>query len=251
MRLPQWTGSTSVSNAPKLCECGCGKPAPIAKETSKRNGHVKGEPNRFIRGHQGRIHLEPPNPSGLCQCGCGQATPIATQTHQGHGHAKGQPLKYIRGHNTRGREMKTKRWVEEDRGYKTPCHIWQLSTYGSGYGKVKVGGRNRHAHRVLFEAAFGPVDRSLEIDHMCRQRDCVRLDHLRVATRSQNAQNIPARPNGTSRYRGVHWNTSRRCWMARVTKGGKSIYLGSFDDEHEAGLVAKTARLRLLPFALD
>ena len=35
----------------KLCECGCGNPAPIAKMTDPRFGHVKGEPKRFIHGH--------------------------------------------------------------------------------------------------------------------------------------------------------------------------------------------------------
>lgn len=38
----------------KLCECGCREPAPIASKTRTRNGHVKGEPVRFIRGHQMR-----------------------------------------------------------------------------------------------------------------------------------------------------------------------------------------------------
>jgi len=35
----------------KLCECGCGLPAPIAKITAKRLGHIKGEPVRFRKGH--------------------------------------------------------------------------------------------------------------------------------------------------------------------------------------------------------
>jgi hypothetical protein len=35
----------------KLCECGCGLPAPIAKRSDPRYGHVKGQPIRFIRGH--------------------------------------------------------------------------------------------------------------------------------------------------------------------------------------------------------
>jgi hypothetical protein len=38
----------------KLCECGCGRPAPIAKRTKAQLGHVKGQPVRFIAGHQNR-----------------------------------------------------------------------------------------------------------------------------------------------------------------------------------------------------
>lgn len=35
----------------KLCECGCGQAAPIAKQTSARSGVVKGQPLRFVMGH--------------------------------------------------------------------------------------------------------------------------------------------------------------------------------------------------------
>jgi len=40
----------------KLCECGCGKPAPIAKRNRPSKGMVKGEPYRFIHGHNGVKH---------------------------------------------------------------------------------------------------------------------------------------------------------------------------------------------------
>jgi len=36
-----------------LCECGCGRPAPIAKRTRRHLGWVKGQPKRFINGHSG------------------------------------------------------------------------------------------------------------------------------------------------------------------------------------------------------
>jgi len=35
----------------KLCECGCGKPAPIAPFSNKKRGWVRGQPLRFVRGH--------------------------------------------------------------------------------------------------------------------------------------------------------------------------------------------------------
>ncbi len=46
----------------KLCECGCGQVAPIAKKTNRKRGWVKGEPLRFIQGHNGRLR-----PSGIVE----------------------------------------------------------------------------------------------------------------------------------------------------------------------------------------
>lgn len=37
-----------------LCQCGCGQPAPVAPKSCRRRGYVKGQPYRFIRGHQQR-----------------------------------------------------------------------------------------------------------------------------------------------------------------------------------------------------
>jgi hypothetical protein len=39
---------------PKLCECGCGGLEPIARKTQVNVGHVKGQPQRFIKGHKPR-----------------------------------------------------------------------------------------------------------------------------------------------------------------------------------------------------
>lgn len=41
----------SQMNNAKLCECGCGMPAPIAQKTDKKYGHIKGQPQRFIWNH--------------------------------------------------------------------------------------------------------------------------------------------------------------------------------------------------------
>src|SRR5687768_11337382 len=35
-----------------LCQCGCGGAAPIATRSNTAFGHVKGQPMRFIMGHQ-------------------------------------------------------------------------------------------------------------------------------------------------------------------------------------------------------
>jgi hypothetical protein len=43
-------------NPIKLCECGCGKPAPIAKFSLRSKGYVKGQPMRYIQGHSGVLN---------------------------------------------------------------------------------------------------------------------------------------------------------------------------------------------------
>lgn len=43
-----------VVNKVKLCECGCGKPTPIAKFTRSNCGYIKGQPLRFLRYHASR-----------------------------------------------------------------------------------------------------------------------------------------------------------------------------------------------------
>lgn len=49
----------------KSCECGCGRAAPIAKQSDTARGYIKGEPSRFVYGHQWNRNRT----SGVCaQC---------------------------------------------------------------------------------------------------------------------------------------------------------------------------------------
>lgn len=56
-----------------------------------------------------------------------------------------------------------------------------------GYGQVRDNvGVMRPAHRIVYEAAFGPVDPELHLDHLCRNRKCVRPTHLEPVTLTEN-----------------------------------------------------------------
>lgn len=46
----------------KLCECGCGEPAPIARQTLTKRGWRKGQPLRFRQGHWLRAQSGPTLP---------------------------------------------------------------------------------------------------------------------------------------------------------------------------------------------
>lgn len=43
-----------MTNPPNLCECGCGEPTTIATHNNRRYGWVKGEPLRYVHGHNAR-----------------------------------------------------------------------------------------------------------------------------------------------------------------------------------------------------
>ena len=76
----------------------------------------------------------------------------------------------------------------EDRGYETPCHIWQGTISPGGYGRINLGGRVTYAHRVSFEAAGGVIPDGCHLDHLCRTRSCVRPDHLEPVTQAENVR---------------------------------------------------------------
>jgi hypothetical protein len=62
-----------------------------------------------------------------------------------------------------------------------PCWQWKLKPTIWGYGRIVVCATPRkamQAHRFSFEMLIGPVPDGLELDHLCRNRMCVKPTHL-------------------------------------------------------------------------
>ncbi len=66
------------------------------------------------------------------------------------------------------------------------CWEWTASRTTAGYGQTSVAGKYRMAHRALYELLVGPIPNGLQLDHLCRNRGCVRPDHLEPVTQAEN-----------------------------------------------------------------
>ncbi len=112
----------------------------------------------------------------LCACGCGEET-------RQYGR---RVCRYVRKHFLSSRLGQHAGYIIEDRGFTSPCWIWQGGTQGQGYGRMSVNRRNVPAHRHYYEEKNGPIPPGLTIDHLCRVPSCVNPDHLEPVTLAEN-----------------------------------------------------------------
>lgn len=68
----------------------------------------------------------------------------------------------------------------------TGCWLWDGADSGDGYGKIKVDGKSRYVHRVIWEALYGPIPEGMVLDHLCRVRCCCNPAHLELVTVKEN-----------------------------------------------------------------
>ena len=69
------------------------------------------------------------------------------------------------------------------------CWEWAGAHTGPGYAKIREGGAGSRivgAHRVVYEVCRGSIPVGMDLDHLCRNRGCVRPDHMEPVTRQEN-----------------------------------------------------------------
>lgn len=68
------------------------------------------------------------------------------------------------------------------------CWEYIGSRAKNGYGTSRTVGGYDYAHRISYRYAHGTIPEGLDLDHLCRNRACVRPDHLEPVTRRENAK---------------------------------------------------------------
>jgi hypothetical protein len=67
------------------------------------------------------------------------------------------------------------------------CWLWTAETNRGGYGLFRIT-RKSHvgAHRFSYQLLVGPIPAGLQLDHLCRVRNCVNPAHLEPVTPKEN-----------------------------------------------------------------
>ena len=66
------------------------------------------------------------------------------------------------------------------------CWWWTACVNKYGYGTFGFRGKVCRAHRVAYLLSVGEIPTGMTIDHLCRNRRCVRPSHMEPVTRRVN-----------------------------------------------------------------
>lgn len=71
------------------------------------------------------------------------------------------------------------------------CWAWNGHVMRSGYGQFGDNKMLHYAHRWAYEHFVGPIPVGMHIDHLCRNRRCVKPYHLEPVTQAENNRRSP------------------------------------------------------------
>jgi hypothetical protein len=74
-------------------------------------------------------------------------------------------------------------WIQDTNG----CHLWQGHKDKDGYGIFYFYKASRRAHRVSYYFFIGEIPNGMFIDHICKNRSCVNVSHLRIVSPRENS----------------------------------------------------------------
>lgn len=125
------------------------------------------------------------------------------------------------------------------------CLVWVGRRDEHGYGQMRVNKRTVKVHRFAWELKVGPIPPGVVLDHICHNPSCSNIEHLRLATRSQNCSHLsgPDADNKSSGVRNVYRDGSK--FRVQVRKDGVIHYFGMYETVEEAAVVAERVRLEM------
>ncbi len=114
---------------------------------------------------------------------------------------------------------------------------WYVYKCGLRQALYRVGTRDKNTkktiylHRKIMNAPIG-----MEVDHINGNALDNRKCNLRVCTSSENSFNMRGTASGTSKYKGVSYDSKNRKWIAQIVCKDKKVWGGRFITEEEAAI---------------
>ena len=141
---------------------------------------------------------------------------------------------------------------ENDKLYKIDKRTKKLTCLNDnkpdarGYIRIGINGKHYYLHRLIYlyhnpDWDIYDISPENEIDHDNITISNNKIENLRILDSSGNNRNKNKRENCSSIYRGVNWDKRQNKWRAQISINGKTIHLGCFEDENEAGFMYLTA----------
>lgn len=113
-------------------------------------------------------------------------------------------------------------------------------TRSNRYVTTKINGQHYCVHKLIYMYHHGVMPDQL--DHINGNSLDNRIENLRLATTSENAQNRKTFANNKSGCKGVTWHKRIKKWQVSVAVNKVQKHIGYFDDLEFAALVATEAR---------
>jgi len=111
-------------------------------------------------------------------------------------------------------------WNKVKQSTPNNCWLWVASKTG-GYGRFRIDGKVRKAHRVSWEIHNGSIPNGLCVLHNCDNPPCVNPGHLWLGTQEENILDMKRKGRGRGPTGKNQWTN---LFPEKLAKGYKHRY---------------------------
>ncbi len=130
-------------------------------------------------------------------------------------------------------------WAKVDKTGE--CWLWTAGCFKRGYGSFRLNGKMERAHSLSFRLARGDVPKGLVLDHLCRNKRCVRPEHLDPVTQLVNVRR--------GLVKGQEWSRGELCGTSKLTSESvlaiRALHSAGFGTHGELGEMYGVSRVMI------